>query len=310
MDLLLPVFEKAGERGLATLLRSWGEPDIVHGHFVLPGGLVALRLAQRLGRPLMLTEHSSRLEHQTATTLRRRHAEEVYRAAENVIAVSPFQAQQVLGVEPSARVTVMANPVDTEFFTPSPDPTPRHSGTPFHFLSVAHLKARKGLDVLLRAAGRILDNGPTEFQITIGGEGPERSSLQTLAERLGLTGRVRFAGPLTPDQVRDAMRRCDAFVLPSRRESFGVVFAEAMACGKPVLTTRCGGGEYVVTSETGMVVPVDDADALAEAMLGMISGRIRFDAERIRSSAVHRFAREVYRRNLAGAYLEAVSGST
>jgi glycosyltransferase involved in cell wall biosynthesis len=306
LDVLLPTFLGAGQGGLGALLSSWGEPDLVHAHFVFPGGWVGRHLALQLARPLILTEHSSRLEDQTATVLRRRLAGEVYRSAARVIAVSPFQAQQIRAIEPTTDVTVIGNPVDTAFFSPEKQPELRRPGSRFHFLSIAHLKPRKGLDVLLGAARILVDRGRCDFDITIGGEGPERTRLEAEVARLGLGDRVRFAGQLMPIEVRDAMRGCDAFVLASRRESFGLVLAEAISCGRPVVTTRSGGAEFVVTEESGILVAVDDPTALAEAMDNLISRRIHFDSDSLHREAVRRFSRETYRQSLRRVYLEAL----
>ena len=77
-----------------------------------------------------------------------------------------------------------------------------------------------------------------------------------VGERLGrrLEQRVRLLGALSREQARDELRGCDCFVLPSRHESFGVVLAEATACGRPVISTRCGGPESIVTKENGILV--------------------------------------------------------
>lgn len=306
MDLLLASFLRAGERGLDALVRNWGQPDLIHGHFVLPGGWIAHRLARRLNRPLVLTEHSSRLEDQTATPLRRRLAVETYRGAAAVIAVSPFQARQLRDIEPAVRTRVIGNPIDTDFFSPATAPTRRQPEAPFRALTIAHLTSRKGVDVLLRAVRLLVERGCHGFHVTVGGDGPERSQLEALTAELELGDRVRFVGRMMPIEVRDALRQCDAFVLPSRRESFGVVLAEAMCCGKPVVATRCGGTEYVVTEDCGLLVPVDDAEALARAMDSLIRGRAQFDAQRIRDHAVGRFNQEAYRQALARVYREAL----
>ncbi len=81
-----------------------------------------------------------------------------------------------------------------------------------------------------------------------------------------------------------------------------VVLGEAMACGKPVISTRCGGPEFIVTSETGVLVDVADPVALAASMIEFISGRLTFDAERIRQSAHHRFGPEVIMHNISSIY--------
>jgi len=89
-------------------------------------------------------------------------------------------------------------------------------------------------------------------------------------------------------------------------ETFGVVVGEAMACGKPVISTRCGGPEFVVTDETGVLVDVASAESLAGAMAEFLGGRVSFDAANIRRSVVERFGADAYLRNITAVY-DAVS---
>ena len=98
------------------------------------------------------------------------------------------------------------------------------------------------------------------------------------------------------------MQNCDVFVLSSLHETFGVVVGEAMACGKPVISTRCGGPEFVVNEETGVLVDVAKPQALADAMADFISDRVSFDPQAVRTSVVNRFSPEVFVRNVSAVY--------
>jgi glycosyltransferase involved in cell wall biosynthesis len=77
-------------------------------------------------------------------------------------------------------------------------------------------------------------------------------------------------------------------------ETFGVVLGEAMACGKPVIATRCGGPEFLVTRETGLLVESGNAVALANAMEKFISGESSFDSSRVRGEVVRRFGERAF----------------
>ena len=75
-----------------------------------------------------------------------------------------------------------------------------------------------------------------------------------------------------------------------------------MACGKPVITTRCGGPEFIVNEETGVLVDVADPRALASAMADFIAGRVSFDPTTVRNSVVRRFGPEAFVRNVSAVY--------
>jgi glycosyltransferase involved in cell wall biosynthesis len=90
----------------------------------------------------------------------------------------------------------------------------------------------------------------------------------------------------TPGFYRD----CDAFILVSRAETFGVVYVEALASGKPVIATRCGGPEAIVHEGNGLLVPIGDVPAIASAMVKMACNSDRYVAEKIRSDFMKRFS--------------------
>ena len=93
---------------------------------------------------------------------------------------------------------------------------------------------------------------------------------------------------------------------PSRRESLGMVLAEALACGTPVVATRAGGPEDIVTPDVGVLVPTEDPEALAAGIADVLDTRQRFDPVRLREHALERFGLEAVHRQVAALYAEAV----
>lgn len=98
------------------------------------------------------------------------------------------------------------------------------------------------------------------------------------------------------------MQACDVFVLPSLVETFGVVVIEDMACGKPVVATRCGGPENILLSEHGILVPPGDPGALASTMAHIIGRLADYDPTAIRGYALTNFGSESFSDNLIGIY--------
>jgi glycosyltransferase involved in cell wall biosynthesis len=156
------------------------------------------------------------------------------------------------------------------------------------------LLKKKGFIYLLEAAQLLNQRGRISFEVMIGGDGPERNRLKRYVEVLGLSDQCYFLGPMRRSQVRDQMQRCDVFVLPSLQETFGVVLVEAMACGKPVIATRCGGPEFVLTEDTGFLVEVGDTKALAAVMERFITRAVRFNPASIRQSICERFGENTF----------------
>ena len=136
-------------------------------------------------------------------------------------------------------------------------------------LFVGRLVPYKGVDVLLEALRGI------QAVTFLVGDGPERRALAAKAETLGLSDSVKFPGEVSGAHLRALYRACDLFVLPSvtRQEAFGVVQIEAMAAGKPVISTDLGTGVAWVNQhrETGLVVPPGDARALGDAIAQLLN---------------------------------------
>ncbi len=201
---------------------------------------------------------------------------------------------------PELAIAVVGNLIDSQFFTLAPRRPA--SGEPFRFFFLGLLVAIKGVCHLLNAAHKLVAMGLHDFELHIGGDGPLGPSLRKMAANLGIADRCRFLGTLNREQVRAQMRACDAFVLPSLGESFGIVNGEAMACGKPVLSTRCGGPEYVVGPESGLLVTPGDSQELADAMARFVTGDRCFDPNVIRASVIQRFGEAAFLAKTAAIY--------
>lgn len=196
----------------------------------------------------------------------------------------------------------MGNVIKTEFFIPLGRAAEGLPHLRTRFLSVALLVKGKGMHYLIEAIHLLIQRGITSFELIIGGDGPARPMLEHMIKTLDLSDRCRFLGLLTQNEVRNWMQQCDVFVLPSLSETFGVVVGEAMACGKPVITTRCGGSEFIMTNETGLLVNAGNPAALADAMEVFIYGRAMFNPDVIRRSVTERFGEKAFLHNISAIY--------
>ena len=179
---------------------------------------------------------------------------------------------------------------------------------PPRLLYVGRFEYRKGIDLLLDALPAILAAVPAAHCQLIGHDPGDHWQQRFWADNPGLDrGRVSFAGRVNAAQLRIAYRECDVFVAPSRYESFGLIYAEAMAWGKPVVGCRAGGvPEVVLDGETGVLVEAGDRDALRDRLILLLSDpalRARLGAA-ARARAVSHFSREVLARRSAEFYAE------
>jgi glycosyltransferase involved in cell wall biosynthesis len=167
------------------------------------------------------------------------------------------------GVDPAA-VQVIYPGVNAEWYTP--DPTVGRTAAPT-FLYVGRLKRYKGVETALRAAALARERRP-DLRLEIAGGGDDRERLESVRARLGLTDGVTFLGFVSEERKRDLLRQVWGVVFPSVKEGWGISNVEAAACGTPAVASDSPGlRESVRDGETGILVPHDDPEALAAALL-------------------------------------------
>jgi rhamnosyl/mannosyltransferase len=197
-------------------------------------------------------------------------ARPAYRAARRFLVSSPALAQHATALQPFRdRVTVIPFGIDVDAWRPSEgvqrraDAIRRAAAGPIVLFAGRHVPY-KGVPVLIEAAA------PLGVEVVIAGDGPMRKGWNGLASRQSGPARFSFPGEVDDLELRALLVACDMFVLPSvtRAEAFGYVQLEAMACGKPVISTALPTGVPWV-NESGLVVPVNDVEALRAAMASL-----------------------------------------
>ncbi len=267
--------------------------DLIHAHFTYPDGVVAARLGRRYDLPVIITEHAPWRPWMDDFPLVRRQALRAVRESVFQIAVSRDVRDSIIHFTGDpASVRVIPCGVDGTIFTASEN---GYNPRPQQVLYVGSIHFVKGVDILLKAMRQLIDRMPDVRLVVVGGSFYRKMQLQEARLRrmvyeLGLDNRVEFAGMQPPHEVGRHMRESAVLVLPSRAESFGAVLVEALACGTPVVATRCGGPEDIVTDQVGMLVPKDDVDVLAAAIGHVLERRSDYDPAQLRAYALENFA--------------------
>ena len=283
--------------------------ELVHAHTCYLDGSAGLAVARRFGVPLVITEHTGPFSYLAAKPIVRHYALKALRRADRVISVSTAQERAVaehLAPRHHRKMTVLPNVVDTELFYPSADGR-ADPGAP-RILFVGYFVPVKNLSLLLEAFSIVRRDLPGAHLRLIGG-GEVEQQQKDLAETvrcMGLEQNVVVEGYQPRANIARIMREeCDLLVLCSRAETFGCVLTEAMACGKPVVATRCGGPEDIVTEPfLGTLCPSNDAGELARAILQVASGLEAYMPEDIRRHAEVHFGGQSVARRLANLYRE------
>lgn len=305
------VLAALGDRVAAATGGPGRSIGVVHAHTAYPDGVAAIEVADRLGWPLLITEHSSFVgRFLAAPALRQGYAAALARATQ-FFAVSEMLADELRAAFPAeaAKIRVIPNAVPLGRFS-GPAPNERD---PDELLFVGYRKATKGIANLLEAFAIARTVRPS-LRLRLVGRSPDEpteAGWHALAGQLGVADAVSFEGSLDRAGVAAAMGRAALFVHPSPRETFGVVAVEALASGTPVVATDSGGVSEILGSSPdalGAIVPVDDPPALGAAILASLERRASFDPARLRAS-VERFGSDRVAERLIDEYERALASN-
>ena len=296
--LMFKVFNKRMEKLYKEIVKKEGPIDIIHAQSSLWGGISAAYISEKYIIPLVITEHSSVERGPYVKNSYVPFIRDSYKKAKKVITVGNGLKNEIQALSGRNDIEVIGNLVDLSKFTIKK----RIQNEKFIFFSLAFLEGEKGFDTLIKAFAKKFKD--KEAMLYIGGDGSQRAWLEALAQENGVKKQIIFLGALSRDDVAKWMNKCDCFVLPSRYETFGVVYIEALASGRPVIGALNGGAEDIINNLNGYLVPIDDIDKLAEKMLELYKKIDSYNEEEIRSDCLKRFSPEVIVNKIISVYKE------
>jgi glycosyltransferase involved in cell wall biosynthesis len=260
---------------LAVRLLRRNRYDIIHAHWIIPQGLVAILARGASGRKpaLVITSHGGDLFALKGKLLSR-VKRWITRRADALTVVSAVMKQKAahMGLQEDGRIANIPMGVDTrQTFLPPADAAGREG-----LLFVGRLVDKKGVDYLLRAMPRVLARFPDQH-LTIIGDGPLRRSLEELCRELNITGRVTMQGSLVNRDIPPFLQGAAITIFPSivtdagDQEGSPVAVMEALASGCAVIVADYpGAGDIVDNGTSGLIVPGRSSDAIAEAILALL----------------------------------------
>jgi len=277
-------------------------PDILHAH-TFRAGFVSVVIGKLYHLPVVISEHNSAFPRRLLTTSKIILSRLAFQNAERVLVPSKYLQKSIESYGIRGRFEVCPNVVDTDIFYP-PDKCDV-AITNKQLLSIGHLEPNKGLDVLIKALASLFVSRQ-DWHLIVIGAGSNRTQYELLVDELGLHDNVSFYGYQSKSKIANIMRDSDLFILSSHVETFSLAAAEALACGLPVLSTRCGGPEEFITPEVGRLVPANDPISMGTELLSMLGQLDRYVRENISAYASTYFSPRKVGTNLHNLYSQLV----
>jgi glycosyltransferase involved in cell wall biosynthesis len=282
---------------IPTYLRLAGEADILHAQTFAsaPPGMLAKR---RLGRPLVLTLHTSHFLRLARKVAWRPVLARIIGAADWLLAASAEIRDVALGLHPHPRAEALTNGVDTEMFRAVEPALPRESGRA-RLIVPRRLFEKNGVEYFVRAMPLL--RAEADIEAVIVGDGPLRERLESLARELGVGAFTRFLGARPIVEMPGLLSSADVAVIPSLMEATSVAALEAMSCERPVAASRVGGLPEIVDGDVGVLFEPADPRDLAARVLELLQ---RPDLDRVAAEARRRVVEHWSLTRLARRHLE------
>ncbi len=274
--------------------------DIIHAHNATAGE-TALWCKNKFDIPYCITEHSSIYARGLLKEYEIDKYRKIYKQSSYNIAVSQ-EFSLLLTKLFNIDFYYISNIVDTNFFIPIEK---QKNKKVFKFINIANLNKNKNQSLLIKSFVNSFKNN-SNVSLSILGSGLEYHSLKKEIEELNMQNQIILYGFATRDEVIKELQSSDAFVLSSEYETFGVVLIEAMSCGLPVISTKCGGPESIILDDgLGLLVDKNNITELSNGMLKVYKNN--YDSAYIRTYCVNNFSENIVIGKLIKVYEEIIN---
>ncbi len=280
-----------------NILREESKIDIVHAHFTnIAYGFAMIK--DKYNFNMVTTEHSSQINKNEIDLKVYDKAKLVYSKSDKVIAVSTSLAN-VINRHFGTNCVTINNIVSPNFFI---DKKIEKTQNPT-FISVGNLNDNKNMRDVIKAFA-VFQRKYENAQLNIFGKGPEEENLKNLIQNLNLEGKIDLKGEVPNHLLNEYFNKADIFILASKSETFGVVLIEAIACGIPVISTKSGGPEDIVSSDNGVLVELNDVNAFANAMKNMYINLKKYNKKMMSENCRRQYSSNTIGKKIENVYIE------
>lgn len=279
--------------------------EVIHAHTAYLDGSSARYISKRYHVPYVLTEHTGPFSILTDKATIRRMTLKSIKKADRVWAVSDSLRETIAAHFETSKekehIEVLYNGVDLTRFKLTESKKNLMEG-PINIMTVGYMEEVKNPLNLVRAFQLLYAKEP-RARLKMVGDGTLYPKVKEMVEQEGLSEAVTLYGLRPREEVAELLRKeCDIFVLPSLAETFGVVLIEALASGKPVVATLCGGAESIVRNGVGLLCENNDPASMCDALLKVINNYAAYQPEKLRAYANDNFSLNILAQKLSKAY--------
>ena len=292
---------------IKVLFRVWKEtkrfkPHLIHAHVMGWTSSLAFFFSRINQVPFVISEHWS--GYRTNGYSQLNYASKILRKlsakqAEQICVVSNFLKQDMLKCGITANYTIIGNVVDGIALDIEKNKT-------FSFVFAGDLvQETKNVKGIIEAFSEVLKHHKY-IKLDIIGDGKDLKNYKALSNRLKLNNHVSFHGNRNNDYVIKTLSQSHVLILNSYFETFSIICAEAILCGIPVISTKCGGPESFLNDKTGILIDLDNKKQLIKAMESMINNYNQYEPEKLKSMA-HQFSMDNIGKKINQEYLRALN---
>jgi glycosyltransferase involved in cell wall biosynthesis len=281
-------------------MRQGRQFDIIHAHSFYPAGYCAYGLSYKYNIPFIVTEHNTSVLEETLTSYQKKLLKITIEKCDKIVCESTVLKRAMDKItEDDMKIAVVPTFFSSDLVYS--DECRQKNNNDFIFLSIGFLNQRKRHGFVISCFKEAF-KGTTNVRLEIIGTGELYNTLQDQITNNGLQGKVFLLGSLDQKNKIKKINECSVFVLASSFENFGVVYIEALACGRPVIATKNGGANDIINETNGILVDVDNREQLVDAFKYMYKNAHLYNLKKIADDCYANYSEDVIVKKLTQIY--------
>ena len=275
-------YKKAAYDAYKKYIQIVGKPDIILVQSILPGGIAAKYIKEKEGIPYIVHAHSEAI---LTNPIYQKYVNEIVKYADDYMAVNNNIKEKIEAIR-KKECHIIPNFIDCKKF----DLSKEKKTDDFKLVSICNFYKVKSLDVLLKALNIVVnEKNKKNVKLKIVGTGEYKDFYESICHSLKLNDNVEFMGYVNNDEIPNILCNSDVLCVSSSFETFCIPIVEAFASGIPVITTNCTGPLEIVDKSNSVVVPINDINLFADAIIDVMNNYKKYNSKEIKKYAYDKY---------------------